>query len=163
MMEQCKLVYDTLNKMQIKYNVVEHPKVVTTEEADKFIEGMEGVRTKTLFLCNKKNTAFYLLVMDGTKRLDIKKLETAAQDKKIRFCSPLQLMDKMGLSPGEVSLFGLLNNTEKDIKVLLDREMLSQRLISFHPNDNTKTVFITIDDMYRFLKECGFVCEELDL
>ncbi|MCL1808678.1 MAG: prolyl-tRNA synthetase associated domain-containing protein [Clostridiales bacterium] len=163
MVEQSKLVYDTLTGMQIQYSVVEHPPAATTEEADKFIEGMEGVRTKTLFLCNKKNTAYYLLVMDGAKRLDIKKLEGLISDKKIRFCSPEQLMGKMGLTPGAVSLFGLLNNAEKDINVLLDREMLSERLISFHPNDNTKTMFITMGDMYRFIGEFGYEYRVLDL
>lgn len=162
-MEQYRFVLDTLEEMKIPYSIIEHPPALTTEEADSYIEGMEGVRTKTLFLCNKKGAAYYLLIMDGSKRLDIKKLELLISDKKIRFCSPEQLMDKMGLTPGSVSLFGLLNNTGKDIVVLLDREMLKERLISFHPNDNTKTAFITIDDMYRFIGERGYTYTILDL
>ena len=162
-MEQHKFVLNILNEMKIQYSIVEHPPALTTEDADRYIEGVEGVRTKTLFLCSKKSAAYYLLVMDGAKRLDIKKLESLISDKKIRFCSPEQLMGKMGLTPGSVSLFGLLNNTEKDINVLLDKGMLTEKFISFHPNDNTKTVFITIDDMYRFLNECGYAYKVLNL
>ena len=162
-MEQYKFVLNTLDEMKIQYSIVEHPPAFTTEDADRYIEGIEGVRTKTLFLCNKKSTAYYLLVMDGAKRLDVKSLESFISDKKIRFCSPEQLMDKMRLTPGSVSLFGLLNNEEKDVVVLLDKKMLSERFISFHPNDNTKTIFITVDDMFRFLNACGYTYTVLDL
>ncbi len=63
-MESCRAVYEKLNELHIPYEVVEHPAVYTTDEADTYIEGREGVRTKSFFLTNKKKTAFYLLVMD---------------------------------------------------------------------------------------------------
>ena len=162
-MEQCEMVLGALDGMGIGYQLIEHPAVFTTEEADKYVEGIEGVRTKTLFLSNKKNTAHYLLVMDGAKRLDMKRLELLIPDRNIHFCSPERLMSKLGLFPGGVSLFGLLNNAEKDVKVLLDRAMLHERFISFHPNVNTRTAIITMDDMFRFIEESGFSYTILDL
>ena len=75
--------------------------------------------------------------MDDEKRLDMKKLGEI-RGKKVSVFSADRLKKKMSLSPGTVSLFGLLNNKEKDIKVYLDKEMLSEEYMTFHPNDNTK-------------------------
>ena len=142
--------------MNIPYEGVEHPPALTTEEADNYIVGKEGVRTKTLFLTNKKKTAYYLVIMDDAKRLDMEYLAEILNEKRISFGSPERLMKKMGLPPGVVSIFGLLNNDEHDIKVYLDKEMLSERLMSFHANDNTKTIFISTEDMYKFITAIGY-------
>ena len=155
-MEQYQRVYDTLNKMNIPYEVVEHPPAVTTEEADSYIVGKEGVRTKTLFLTNRKKTAYYLVVMDDAKRLDMDRLAEILQEKRVSFASAERLKGKMALYPGAVSIFGLLNNADHDIKIYLDQEMLSERLISFHANDNTKTLFIAMEDMYKFFKAMDY-------
>ncbi|PQD96726.1 prolyl-tRNA editing protein [Pradoshia eiseniae] len=155
-MEQYLKVYDALHKVNIPYEIVEHPPALTTEEADNYIVGKEGVRTKTLFLTNKKKTAYYLVIMDDAKRLDMEYLAEILNEKRISFGSPERLMKKMGLPPGVVSIFGLLNNDEQDIKVYLDKEMLSERLMSFHANDNTKTIFISTEDMYKFITSIGY-------
>lgn len=155
-MEPYKIVLDTLEGMNISYKLVEHPSALTMEEADAYIEGIEGVRTKTLFICNKKSRAFYLIVMDEEKQLDMKKLEEMLSDKGLHFCSAEKLMDKLGLIPGMVSLFGILNNKEKDVNVIFDEEMTEESPISFFANDSTKTVFISSEDMLRFTKESGF-------
>lgn len=155
-MEQYEKVYQKLNELGIAYEVVEHPPALTTEEADRYIEGKEGVRTKTLFLCNKKSTAFYLVIMDDEKRVDMKRLGELLEEKGMKFCSPEKLMLKMGLPPGTVSLFGLLNNVERDIKICLDREILSEEIMTFHPNDNTRTLFLSTEDMNRFIEAMGY-------
>ncbi|WP_042274346.1 prolyl-tRNA synthetase associated domain-containing protein [[Clostridium] dakarense] len=155
-MEQYELVYETLKNMNITYDIVEHPPVFTTEEADSYIEGMEGVRTKSLFLNNKKKTAYYLLIMDDSKQLDMNRFKEIVGEKQLSFSSSERLMEKVSLQPGAVSIFGLINNKEKDIKVFLDKEILSERLMSFHPNDNTKTIFISTEDMYKFIKDIGY-------
>lgn len=162
-MEQCQIVYESLLGMGISYDLVEHPPALTTEEADGYIVGKEGVRTKTLFLCNRKKSAYYLVIMDDTKRLDMKKLGEIINEKSMSFCSPEKLMEKMSLPPGVVSLFGLLNNTEHDIKVCLDKEMLSEKFMSFHANDNTKTIFISTEDMYKFITALEYKYSVIDL
>lgn len=149
--------------MEIPYESVVHPPAVTTEEADAFIEGREGVRTKTLFLCNKKKTAVFLVIMDDRKRLDMKKLAELIGQKQIKFGSPELLAEKMGLEPGIVSLFGLLNNEEKDIQVYLDQEMLSEEKVTFFANENTQTLFLTMDSMYTFMEKAGFSYTVIDL
>lgn len=155
-MRKDQKVYDVLKQMNISYEIVEHPEALTTEEADRYIDGKEGVRTKTLFLCNKKKTAYYLVVMDDAKRLDLKHLAEILNESRVSFCSPERLLNKMGLTPGIVSIFGLLNNKEYDINVFLDKEMLAEKIMTFHPNVNTKTIFITTEDMFKFLSSLGY-------
>ena len=162
-MEQCQMVYDALNKLEIPYEIVEHPPALTTEEADGYIEGKEGVRTKTLFLCNKKGNVFYLVIMDDSKRLDMEKLAGILNESRVRFGSSEKLMAKMSLPPGVVSLFGLLNNTDHDIKVYLDKEILSEKIMTFHPNDNTKTIFIKTEDMYKFITSSSYEYTVIEL
>lgn len=147
--EQVKVVLD---KLAIPFQIVEHPAVYTTEEADKYIEGMNGVRTKSLFLTNKKKTAFYLVFMADDKRLDMKHFAEIVNEKHIKFASESSLLEKLGLKPGSVSIFGLLNNDAKDVQVYFEKDIVGDVPLTFHPNDNTKTMFIAVDDLFRFLK-----------
>ena len=93
----------------------------------------------------------------------MKKLGEIINEKGIQFGSSENLMKKMSLTPGVVSLFGLLNNSEHDIKVCLDEEMLSEKFVSFHANDNSKTIFISTDDMYRLITLLGYEYSIIDL
>lgn len=97
-MEACSMVYAKLDELNIPYDVVEHPAVYTTDEADVYIEGCEGVRTKSLFLTNKKKTAFYLLVMDEAKRLDMD-AQGACGRSRMRFAPEESMLEKLGLTP----------------------------------------------------------------
>ena len=149
-------VADTLNELGIPFQIVEHEPVLTTEQADRFIEGIEGVRTKTMFLTNKKKRNFYLLIMDDAKRLDMDVFKDIVEEKQIKMASAETLNDKMMVPPGVVSPFGLLNNEDKDILVYFDQEIVSEERMSFHPNTNEKTIFINTQDLFTFLKEIGY-------
>ena len=156
-------VYETLKSLGIEYEVVNHPPAFTTEEADTYIEGKEGVRSKTMFLSDKKKRNFYLFIMDDTKRLDMKKAGERIGEKGLRFGSPESLKEKLGLEPGSVSPFGLLNNADRDVKVYVDKEILTEKIITFHPNENTATLFLSMDDMFRFYDFIGCSCEIIEL
>ena len=162
-MKEYEIVYDLLKSLNIDYKVVEHPATYTVEEADKYIEDYEGTRTKTLFLTNKKKTFFYLLVMRGEDRLDIKALGEKLGAKSLKFVSEDLLMDKLGLKPGFVSIFGLINNKDRDVKVLFDDRALENNIITFHPNDNTRTMFIAIEDIFKYLAYLGYEYEVVDI
>ena len=148
-------VYNYLDKLKIKYEVVNHPAATTTEEADKYVEGKEGVLTKTLFMAGKKDRKFYMFIMDDNKKLDIKKMSELVEDK-IHFGKEEHLKEKLGLKPGTVSLFGLINNTDHDINIYIDEEILTEKIITFHPNENTATIFISIDDMFKVLDDLKY-------
>lgn len=157
-----KEVFNYLDNLNIKYNVVNHPAAFTTLEADKYIEGMEGVRSKTMFMAGKKDRNFYLFIMDENKRLDIKKISGLIGDR-LHFGKEEDLKSKMGLVSGMVSLFGLLNNKEHDIKVFIDKDVTLEKLITFHPNDNRATIFISVSDMFKILEDLEYNYELLDL
>lgn len=152
-----------LKNLDIGYDIVEHPPAFTTEEADRYIEGYEGVRTKTMFLTNKKKTAYYLLIMDDQKTLDMELFKELVNANRIRMASAQSLEEKMKVSPGMVSPFGLLNNEGKDIQVYFDKDILKESIQTFHPNDNTKTVFIKTQDILTFIESLGYVIHEVTL
>ena len=149
-------VVDQLNELGIPFQIVEHEPALTTEQADRFIEGIEGVRTKTIFLTNKKKRNFYLVIMDDAKRLDMDVFKEIVEENRIKMASAETLNDKMMLLPGTVSPFGLLNNRDKDIQVYFDQEIVSEERMCFHPNTNEKTIFVNKEDLFTFLKEIGY-------
>ena len=155
-MDLYKKVQDKLNELNIYYEIVEHPPALTTKQADSFIEGIEGVRTKTMFLTNKKKTEFYLLIMDDNKRLDMDKFKELSGANRIKMASEESLYEKLMLAPGVVSPFGLLNNKDHDVKVFFDKEIMSEERMSFHPNTNEKTIFIHTDDLLKFLDNLDY-------
>ena len=156
-------VADTLNELGITFHIVEHEPALTTEQADRFIEGIEGVRTKTMFLTNKKKRNFYLVIMDDAKRLDMDVFKEIVEEKQIKMASAETLNDKMMLPPGVVSPFGLLNNKDKDIQVYFDQEIVSEERMCFHPNTNEKTIFVNTEDLFTFLKAIGYEAHVINL
>lgn len=162
-MELFSCVADKLKELNIQYQLVEHEPALTTEQADKFIEGIEGVRTKTMFLTNKKKKKFYLVIMDDAKRLDMNKFKNIVEEKQIKMASEDTLLEKMLLLPGVVSPFGLLNNKDKDIQIYFDKEIMNEDRMSFHPNTNEKTIFIRTDDLFKFIEAIGFLPNVIEL
>ena len=162
-MDQYKMVKDKLDELDIEFKIVEHPPALTTEEADKFIEGHEGVRTKSMFLTDRKKRNFYLVILDDYKRLDMDLFKDIVLEKKIKMASENSLMEKTKLPAGTVSPFGLLNNEDHDIKFFMDKEISDQEIMTFHPNTNEKTLFIKTKDLYKFLDNIGYEINIIEL
>ena len=162
-MDAYQQVANKLHELGITFDVVEHPPAFTTEQADSYIEGMEGVRTKSMFLTNKKKTQYYLLIMDDKKSLDMDLFKELVSANRIRMASLDSLAEKMSLSAGSVSPFGLLNNEERDIQVYFDKEIFDEERMTFHPNTNEKTIFISTEDLFKFLKDLGYYYQVLEL
>lgn len=127
-----------LNKLGIPYRRVDHPPVFTVDDLNDHLEGHYPI--KNLFL--KDDTKqYYLIMMSGMKRLDLKHVASVINSKKLRFASPENMMEILGVTPGSVSLFGLINDTQNKVKAFIESDLLKQDEISFHPNDNTATIF----------------------
>ena len=156
-------VKEYLNTLDIKFKIVEHEPAYTTEEADKYIEGHDGVRTKTMFICNKKKTNYYMIIMDDSKRLDMNKFKKIVSEKQMKMASEESLKEKLWIKPGMVSPFGLLNNDEKDVKIYMDKEIITEEIMTFHPNDNTKTLFITTKDLFKYIESIGYEINIIEL
>lgn len=162
-MQQFKSVKDTLNNLQIEYQIVDHPIAHSTEEADEYIKDIPGVRTKTLFITDKKKKNFLLLIMDDKKRLDFHQLQTLTGIKRLKMASPELLKQKLGLEPGIVSIFGLIDNPFQDIKVYFDSNIINEDKMTFHPNTNDKTIFLKTKDLLKFVEKMGYEYKLLKL
>lgn len=162
-MDAYQQVANKLQELGIPFDVVEHPPAFTTEQADRYIEGMEGVRTKSMFLTNKKKTQYYLLIMDDQKSLDMDLFKGLVSANRIRMASLDSLAEKMSLSAGTVSPFGLLNNPERDIQIYFDKDIVSEDIMTFHPNTNEKTIFVATRDLFKFLTYLGYDYQILEL
>jgi len=162
-MDAYQQVANKLQELGITFDVVEHPPAFTTEQADGYIEGMEGVRTKSMFLTNRKKTQYYLLIMDDKKRLDMDDFKVKVGADRIRMASLASLAEKMNLPAGTVSPFGLINNEEKDIHVYFDKEIIDEERMTFHPNTNEKTIFVSTTDLFKFLQDLGYSYQVLEL
>ena len=148
-------VIEILNKLNIKFDIIYHPAVYTSEEADFYVKDIKCSKAKNLFLAGKNDKNFYLFIIKDTERLDIKKVSNLIQDR-LHFASENNLKEKMNITPGMVSIFGLINNKERDIKTYIDKELLDEELIAFHPNDNAATMLINTNDIFKFLQELNF-------
>ena len=157
--DQC---INELKRLGIDYSMVDHPAAETTEQADKYIEGYEGARTKTMFLHDKKKN-HYMVIMDDAKRMDFKKFQEISGAKRISMAKDEEITSELGLRPGSVSPLGLLNSTDPDLRVYLDRQLLATPTWIVHPNDNTHTVFLKQEDLLRFITAQGYDYQVIDL
>ncbi|MGD8537028.1 MAG: prolyl-tRNA synthetase associated domain-containing protein [Candidatus Aminicenantes bacterium] len=153
--EKEQKVYETLNKLDISYIRHEHPPVFTVEEAEQHWENITGAHCKNLFLRNKKGNRHYLVVLDSSKRADLKALERQLGEDRLSFASPERMMRYLGLEVGAVSPFGLINDTQKEVQVIIDQDLKGADSINFHPNVNTATIGLSFSDFERFLSFCG--------
>jgi Ala-tRNA(Pro) deacylase len=148
-------VYGILRKLDIQYVKHEHPPVYTVEEAERHWENITGAHCKNLFLRNKKGKNHYLVIAKSDKRVDLKALTSRLGEDRLSFASPERMMRYLELEPGAVSPFGLINDGENAVVVLIDSDLKEASHVNFHPNVNTATVGITYADFEKFLTHCG--------
>lgn len=148
-------VYEVLDNLGIEYRKIEHPPVYTVEEADRYWADLEGAHTKNLFFRNKKGNRHFLVILDSSKNLDIKALQSKIGAGTLSFASDRRLSEHLGLSKGAVSVFGLINDEKKAVEVIVDSKLLKSDRIGFHPNVNTATITISMDGFKKFLESQG--------
>jgi Ala-tRNA(Pro) deacylase len=148
-----------LDALGIAYEPHAHPPVATAEEAAQHWGGIDAAHCKNLFLRNQKGTRYYLVIIEHTKRADLRAVANQIGDGKLSFASPERLMTHLGLTPGSVSPFGLPHDREHVVRVFIDRDLQSARRISFHPNINTATLVIAYADFLKFLESSSHTPE----
>ena len=148
-------LYDFLNQLNIPYKRYEHPPVYTVEEAEQYWSDMEGAQCKNLFLRDSKGKRHFLVVLESSKTADLKKLSAQIGSGRLSFASEKRLQNYLGLDTGAVSPFGLINDTQKAVELVLDADLKREEQINFHPNVNTATIALTYKDFERFLQETG--------
>jgi Ala-tRNA(Pro) deacylase len=146
----------------IAVRTVEHQPVFTVEEARRHRGDLPGTHTKSLFLRDKKGT-MWMVVCREDRALDLKDLAARLGAKHLSFGSPERLLRHLGVIPGAVSPFAVVNDTERLVQVVLDREVLRQDPVNLHPLDNARTTAIAAADLVRFLEAEGHPPEVVDL
>src|SRR4051812_43735920 len=144
-----------LTELGVPFTSHHHPPVATVEEASEHWAGIDATHCKNLFLRNQKGNRHYLVVLTATKKADLRAVADQIGDGKLSFASPERLMTHLGLTPGSVSPFGLINDREPAVRVVLDRDFQQSPRLAFHPNINTATLTIAAADFARFLEACG--------
>ena len=142
-------IYEVLKKLNIKYSEIEHKAVYTIEEAKELENMIEGTGCKSLFLKDKDN--FYIYILKDDKRAELKQLEKTINSKCLHFASEDELYNILGLKKGSVTPFGIINDEEHRVIILIDEDLKNKKLL-FHPNINTKTISIEYNDLIEFIK-----------
>jgi Ala-tRNA(Pro) deacylase len=155
LMSDPQAVYDALTALGIDYQRYEHPPVFTAEEAEVHWASIPATPVKNLFLRNKKGDRHYLVILGIDKQADLRTLVKVIGDDRLSFGSPERLMARLGLTPGSVSPFGLLNDADRSVRVMIDQDLRSADRLIFHPNLNTASVTISVPDFERFLAGRG--------
>lgn len=156
-------VFDYLDQADIPYEWYEHPEAPTIEIARQYWRNDGSKHCKNLFFRNHKGNRHYLVVFDCDQQMAIHDLEHRLHQGKLSFASEQRMERYLGLRPGSVSPFGLINDTENHVHLFLDSTLKDQPSLSFHPNDNTATVVISREAFQRFLDICGNSYEYIDL
>lgn len=143
-----------LSELSIAYVNHEHPAVFTVEQAALYSDGIEGAHCKNLFLKDKKNTLF-LVVTLANKPINIKDLARKIGAKSPSFARPELLEEVLGVTPGSVTPFAVVNIRVRNVRIILDSELMAHRLVNFHPLVNTATTTITSEDLLAFMHHCG--------
>ena len=144
-------VFDYLDQADIPYEWYEHPEAPTIEIARPYWRNDGSKHCKNLFFRNHKGNRHYLVVFDCDQQMAIHDLEHRLHQGKLSFASEQRMERYLGLRPGSVSPFGLINDTENHVHLFLDSTLKNQPSLSFHPNDNTATVVISREAFQRFL------------
>lgn len=145
-----KKVYEELEKYQIPYKKVEHEAVFTVEQSQKIKKKIEGIGCKNLFLKDSKKN-YYLIILDDQSHISLKDIASKIGSKRLSFASSDELLQILGLSPGSVTPFGILNDEENQCLIIIENTLENKNLL-FHPNTNTATISILYDDFIKFLK-----------
>ena len=151
---EAKSLLAALNEQKVEYKLFEHEAFFTVEESSKFKSdlNMQGAHTKNLFLRDKKRNFYLLSCLDSTE-VDLKIIKNTIQCQgNLSFGSAEYLYDKLGVKPGSVSPYSLINNVDKDVSFYLDKNINDYELCNFQPLDNTKTIQVKTEDCIKFLK-----------
>lgn len=150
-------VYDLLDELKIQYQRVDHEPADTMEACKAIDEVLyPAVICKNLFLCNTQKTSFYLLMIREDKKFKTKEISHQINSARLSFATPEDMEKLLDITPGSVSVMGLMNDTEKKVKLLVDEDILKEEYIGCHPCINTSSIRLKVKDVFEtFLNTVG--------
>jgi Ala-tRNA(Pro) deacylase len=150
-----KNLYEILNNLGISFEYYEHPPAPTIDIARQYWKNVNATHCKNLFFRNHKGDKHYLVILEHSQNLDIHDLEKRLKQGKISFASEKRMEKFLGVLPGSVSPFGLINDPGHQVIVFIDSNIAQSTKISFHPNVNTASLVLLLNDFLKFMNYCG--------
>lgn len=142
-------VYDFLDNLGIEYQRIDHEAAMTMEACEEIdrVLGDDTTICKNLFLCNRQETNFYLLLMPGNKPFKTKDLSAQIHSARLSFAKPEYMEEYLDITPGSVSVLGLMNDSEKKVQLLIDEDIMKEPYFGCHPCINTSSLKFTTEDL----------------
>ena len=147
-------VLQALEHLNIPYDLTEHPAVYTIDEMRDLNLFELGTVCKNLFLRDQKGKKHFLVVASPDKKTNLKEIEEVLESGKLSFASEERLLKFLGVSTGAVSPLAVINN-DKSVTLVIDKDLDSTKKLGVHPNDNTATVWLTYEDLLKFIEHHG--------
>ncbi len=141
-------VYDFLDNLGVEYMRVDHEAADNMEVCKAIDEVLEATICKNLFLCNRQQTAFYLLMMPGDKPFKTKEISSQINSARLSFAGPEHMEKFLDITPGAVSIMGLMNDKDNAVKLLVDEDILKGEYVGCHPCVNTSSLRIKTEDLF---------------
>lgn len=139
--------YDLLDRLGIAYERVDHEPAMTMEVCQAIDEVLQATICKNLFLCNRQETAFYLLMMPDDKLFRTKDLSAQIGSARLSFAKAEYMEQFLDITPGSVSVMGLMNDKEKRVQLLIDEDVLNSEYVGCHPCINTSSIRLRTKDL----------------
>lgn len=155
-------IYSYLKEQNIEYEAAEHKAVFNMKELETIELPHPEWEAKNLFVRDDKKKNYYLITVKGDKRVNLKEFRKQHGLRALSFASPEELLNIMQLTPGAVTPFGILNDSEHRVYFYLDREFMNDK-IGVHPNDNTATVWLQANDLIRLIQDNGSEAEFMEI
>ena len=144
-------VYDLLDQLGIDYQRVDHPAAMTMEDCAQVDLVLDAIICKNLLLCNRQNTAFYLLMVAGDKHFKTKDLSAQIGSSRLSFAAPEYMEQFLDITPGSLSVMGLMNDAENRVQLLIDEDILHSAYIGLHPCINTSSLRLRTADLLNVI------------
>lgn len=149
-------IYEFIKNRNIWYEITEHKAVFTMNELSDVNLPYPESDAKNLFIRDDKKNNYYLITVKGNKKVDLKEFRHKNNTRPLSFAKEQELMDIMQLTPGSVTPLGLLNDKDLKATFYLDRDFLGDKeIIGMHPNDNTATLWLKVNDLINIIREHG--------
>lgn len=141
--------YDLLDRLGVAYERIDHEAAMTMEVCEEIDEVLQATICKNLFLCNRQETSFYLLMIPGSKVFHTKDLSAQIGSARLSFAKPEYMEKFLDITPGSVSVLGLMNDTEHQVQLLIDEDVLGGKYIGCHPCINTSSLRFRTEDLLQ--------------
>jgi Ala-tRNA(Pro) deacylase len=158
-----KELFELLASLSIQFEYHEHPPLATIEDAKIHWKDYNSGRCKNIFLRNHKGDKHYLVILEHLRQLNIHDLEKRLHQGKLTFASDQRLMKYLGVEPGSVSPFGLINDSNHHVHLFIDEKLKESERLAFHPNSNNASLVVSSGDFLKFLKNSGNTWEFIRL